>query len=114
MKQFKVYFDGEEKDKFETYLGALTASYRLNRATSFDLSLSAFLTNELVSYDISGEYWLNQAGTGGEDAVGGELGVGKYMEHSRNRLKASVIQMAPQRSHSHPQQPSFLRLHFPT
>ena len=94
VKQFKVYFDGEEKDKFETYLGALTASYRLNRATSFDLSLSAFLTNELVSYDISGEYWLNQAGTGGEDAVGGELGVGKYMEHSRNRLKASVIQMA--------------------
>ncbi|MDE6380114.1 MAG: TonB-dependent receptor, partial [Muribaculaceae bacterium] len=46
----------------------------------------------LVSYDISGEYWLSQAGTGGEGAVGGELGVGKYMEHARNRLRASVIQ----------------------
>lgn len=91
-KHFKVYFDGEEKDKFETYLGSLQLNYRLNRATSFSLGLSGFLTNEYVSYDISGEYWLNQAGTGGDDGIGGELGVGKYMEHSRNRLKASVIQ----------------------
>ena len=93
-KHFKVYFDGEEKDKFETYLGSLTATYRRNRATTFSLGVSAFLTNELVSYDISGEYWLDQAGTGGSEGVGGQLGVGKYMEHSRNRLKASVIQAA--------------------
>lgn len=93
VKQFKVYFDGEEKDKFETYLGALSVTYRHNRATSFTLNASGFLTNELVTYDISGEYWLNQAGTSGSDGVGGELGVGKYMEHSRNRLKASVIQL---------------------
>lgn len=94
VKHFKVYFDGQEKDKFETYLGSLSLNYRHNRATSFSFGLSAFLTNELVSYDISGEYWLDQAGTGGEAAVGGELGVGKYMEHSRNRLKASVVQAA--------------------
>lgn len=91
-KQFTVYFDGEERDKFETYLGALSANYKLNQATDFTFGLSAFLTNELVSYDISGEYWLDQAGTSGEGGVGGELGVGKYMEHSRNRLKASVVQ----------------------
>lgn len=93
-KQFKVYFDGEEKDKFETYLGALNLNYRLSKATDFTLGLSGFLTNELVSYDISGEYWLDQAGTSGGNggsAIGGELGVGKYMEHSRNRLKASVF-----------------------
>lgn len=93
-KSFKVYFDGEERDKFETYLGSFTTNYELNRANSFALSLAAFQSNEFVSYDISGEYWLNQAGAGGEDAVGGELGVGKYMEHSRNRLRASVFQVA--------------------
>ncbi len=91
-KQFTVYFDGEEKDKFETYLGALSATYKHNKATSFTLGLSGFMTSEYVSYDISGEYWLDQAGTGGPDGIGGQLGVGKYMEHSRNRLKASVIQ----------------------
>ena len=93
-KSFKVYFDGEERDKFQTYLGAFNALYRINRANSLGVSLSGFLSNELVSYDISGEYWLNQAGTGGGDAIGGELGVGKYMEHSRNRLRASVFQAA--------------------
>lgn len=92
-KTFKVYFDGQEKDKFETYLGALSAVYRHNKATSFALGVSAFQSNELVTYDISGEYWLNQAGTGGEGGIGGELGVGKYMEHSRNRLRTNVVQI---------------------
>lgn len=93
-KSFKVYFDGEEKDRFETYLGSLSATYRYNKATSFTLGVSGFLSNELVTYDISGEYWLDQAGTSGADGVGGELGVGKYMEHSRNRLKTSVLQVS--------------------
>lgn len=90
-KSFRVYFDGAERDKFETYLGALSVNYRHNKATSFSLGIGGFLSNELVSYDISGEYWLDQAGTGGPEGVGGELGVGKYMEHSRNRLKSSVL-----------------------
>ena len=92
-KTFKVYFDGEEKDKFETYFGTFSATYKVNRSNTIQASLSAFLTNELVSYDISGEYWLDQAGTGGAEGIGGELGVGKYMEHSRNRLRASVVQL---------------------
>lgn len=90
VKHFKVYFDGGERDKFETFLGSLSATYRHNKATSFQFGMSGFLTNELVTYDISGEYWLNNAGAGG---IGGEIGVGKYMEHSRNRLKASVINL---------------------
>lgn len=87
-KQFKVYFDGHEKDRFETWLGALSLDYRVNRGTNLQLTASGYLTNELVTYDISGEYWLDQAGT---SDVGGELGVGRYHEHARNRLKASVL-----------------------
>ena len=93
-KHFKVYFDGEEKDKFETYFGTLSFNFVQSRANTFSLLLSGFMTNEYVSYDISGEYWLDEAGTGGENGVGGELGVGKYMEHSRNRLRASVLSAA--------------------
>lgn len=87
-KQFTVYFDGHEKDRFETFFGALSLNYRHSQSTEFQLLASEFLTNELVAYDISGEYWLDQAGT---SDVGGELGVGKYHEHARNRLKASVM-----------------------
>jgi hypothetical protein len=96
-KQFKVYFDGMEKDKFQTFFGAANVTYKPNRTAEYTLLASGFLTNELVTYDISGEYWLDQAGTSGtssDAAVGGELGVGRYYEHSRNRLKASVMSLA--------------------
>lgn len=97
-KQFKVYFDGGEKDKFETWFGALSFNYKPSKKSEFTLLTSGFLTNELVAYDISGEYWLDQAGTSGgassEGSVGGELGVGRYHEHARNRLKASVFQVS--------------------
>lgn len=90
-KQFTVFFDGHEKDRFETYFGALSLNYRLSRSTNLQLLGSGYLTNELVAYDISGEYWLDEAGTSN---VGGELGVGRYHEHARNRLKASVLSLA--------------------
>lgn len=97
-KQFKVYFDGHEKDRFETYFGALSLTFEPSKKTNFTLLGAGYLTNELVAYDISGEYWLDQAGTtggaSGEGGIGGELGVGRYMEHARNRLKASVFTLS--------------------
>lgn len=93
-KEFTVYFDGQEKDRFETYFGAGNLTFKPDKANEFTLQASGYFTNELVSYDISGEYWLDQAGTGGNDenqGVGGELGVGRYHEHARNRFKASVF-----------------------
>lgn len=96
-KEFTVYFDGQEKDRFETYFGAFTLNFKPNKGNEFALLASGYLTNELVGYDISGEYWLDQAGTGGsgnDDAIGGELGVGRYHEHARNRMKASVLSLS--------------------
>lgn len=87
-KKFTVYFDGKEKDRFETFFGAMSLSYIPSKKSFYTLTASGFLTNELVTYDISGEYWLDEAGSG---EIGGELGVGRYHEHARNRLKASVM-----------------------
>ena len=99
-KQFKVFFDGGEKDRFETYFGALNLTYEHSRSTAFSLLASGYLTNELGAYDISGEYWLDQAGTTGggdsDNAIGGELGVGRYHEHARNRLKISMLSIGLQ------------------
>lgn len=90
-KHFTVYFDGCEKDRFETYFGAAMVNFRPNRGNDFTLLASGYYTNELVSYDISGEYWLDQAGAGD---IGGELGVGRYKEHARNRLRGSVFTLS--------------------
>ena len=53
-----------------------------------------FVTNELVTYDIAGQYWLDDLANGedGESTENkGALGVGTYHEHARNRLRASVV-----------------------
>ena len=34
-KEFTVYFDGQEKDKFETYFGALSLDFKPNKANTF-------------------------------------------------------------------------------
>ena len=87
MKRFMVYFDGKERDRFDTYFGAFTLNYKGLRNTDLRLLASAFKTDEEVTYDISGEYWLDSATEGGQ----GSLGVGAYHEHARNYLDASVV-----------------------
>ncbi|MDD7727885.1 MAG: TonB-dependent receptor [Bacteroidales bacterium] len=84
-KTFLVYFDGQEKDFFRTYFGAATITRHFNPETFLALQCSAFSTREQETYDISGEYWLNEA-TDQE-----QLGVGTYMEHARNRLNGGVV-----------------------
>ena len=86
VKAFRVYFDGQEKDIFRTYFGTLniTRYLREDKGTSLSLIASAFSTNEQEKYDIQGQYWLTQTETSEQ------LGVGTYMEHARNYLKARV------------------------
>ena len=84
VKAFRVYFDGQEKDIFRTYFGSLGITYKLKEQTKISFTASAFHTNEQERYDIQGQYWLTQTETSEN------LGVGTYMEHARNYLKATV------------------------
>lgn len=84
-KSFKVYFDGQEKDYFRTMFGSVSLTRHFNPDTYLALQLSSFTTREHETYDIQGEYWLNEA------TAQQELGVGTYMEHARNRLRAGVL-----------------------
>lgn len=83
VKQFKVYFDGKEEDRFNTLFGTIKISRKIGEAGILSLSGSAFNTKERETYDIQGQYWLNET-TG--DA---QLGVGTYMEHARNTLNSN-------------------------
>jgi len=84
VKSFLVYFDGWEKDIFKTYSGVVNITRHFGDNTHISLIGSAFKTNEQERYDIQGQYWLTQTETSEN------LGVGTYMEHARNYLKADV------------------------
>lgn len=94
MREFRVYFDGQEKDLFRTFFGSGNLTYHLSKQHSFTFRMSGFHTNEQESYDIMGQYWLSDvAGEESSDdfSTNGNLGVGTYMEHARNRLTAEVM-----------------------
>ena len=87
VKEFKVYFDGSEQDKFHTYFGAASITHNFNKLNSITLHFSGFKTKERETYDINGEYWLNN------DGETESLGIGTYHEHARNRLNASMVSL---------------------
>lgn len=84
VRSFRVYFDGQEKDRFRTFFGTLGITRHLGDSTSIALLGSSFSTSEQERYDIQGQYWLTQTETSEN------LGVGTYFEHARNYLKAHV------------------------
>lgn len=93
----KVYFEGQEKDHFNTNMGALTFNFHPNRQLNLKLIASAFRTEEQVNYDILGQYYLNElerdwstSGTG--DSIL-NLGVGTFLNHARNKLTAEVYSL---------------------
>lgn len=84
VKSFKVYFDGQEKDIFRTLFGSMSITRHFTPNTQLSLIASAFYTKEQETYDIQGQYWLDDTQTSEN------LGVGTYMEHARNFLEGHV------------------------
>ena len=89
-----IYFQGQEIDDFQTYLGALSANYHPNLNLNLKFILSAFNTSENETYDILGQYYLNQLERNMSSEEFGDsvlnLGVGTFLNHARNYLDANV------------------------
>jgi len=96
-RNLTIYYEGQESDLFRTAFGALTLTHRPNERTKLNLMSSAFHTNEQETYDILGEYILSEVkpdAENTEEQTGGTLGIGKYLEHARNLLKATVANVS--------------------
>jgi hypothetical protein len=95
---FTMYYEGQEKDRFSTLLGALSAQYHPNDQLTLKLSGSAFQTHEAVTYDILGQYWIDVLdNTPGSETAGDSIlniGVGGNLEHARNYLDGRIVQIS--------------------
>ncbi|MGD9994178.1 MAG: carboxypeptidase-like regulatory domain-containing protein [Salinivirgaceae bacterium] len=93
--QLKMYFDGQEVDKFDTYTGAFTFDYNHSEHLKLSFVASAFNTVESETFDIQSQYWINQVDTDLSSETLGDsldnLGYGTYLEHARNFLTATVL-----------------------
>lgn len=88
VKEFKVYFGGWEHDLFRTTFGSASLNYSPNEYNQVSLIASTFSTREEETFDIMGQYWI--------DDVNSEenIAVGSYMQHARNYLDADVQTVA--------------------
>lgn len=90
---FMVYYEGQEKDRFDSYLGAITYAYTPADNLSLKLIASAFRTDEEVSYDILSEYLINQISRGTSSSDSDtiiNIGIGGGLEHARNALAGTI------------------------
>jgi len=92
--QLKIYFDGQEVDQFNTLLGALTTTYHPNDQLELKWILSGFQTREKETYDIMGQYLLNELDKRMNESTFGDsllnIGIGTFLDHARNWLYANV------------------------
>ena len=93
VKEFKVYFEGREKDMFRTGFGAFTLHYDIDTNNRLTLNTSAYRTDEQETFDIISQYWLDDIDENKN------MGVGTYMEHARNFLTASVASVGISGTH---------------
>ena len=95
-EKLMIYFDGKEKDLFQSAFGALTLNFKPRKDLKLGLTVSSFHTNENETYDISGQYVLSELNLNQDttEQKGAKLGVGTYHEHARNRLKATVANIS--------------------
>ena len=93
--KLRIYFEGQESDKYNTYFTAFNSKFSPNLKTKISITTSAFKTIESESFDILGEYWLfqldNNLGSDNFGDVKFDRGVGKFINHARNNLEATVI-----------------------
>ena len=95
-RKLYIFFEGQEQDLFRTSFGALTLNFKPKEGMKLSLLASTFHTNESETYDILGEYVLSEVkmDIDPNKQTGASLGVGKYQQHARNRLNATVANIA--------------------
>lgn len=94
-KRLTIFFDGQEVDDYQTYLGALKLAYQPSKELKLSFITSGFNSDESETFDIQGQYWIGRVETGLGQSDFGEVtstdGVGTFLNHARNYLNATVL-----------------------
>ncbi len=92
-----IAFDGQEADRYSSKMGAITLTHKPGKNFQIKWIASAYQSLELESYDIQAQYWIalldNQPSPNDSIEVIEKKGVGNYIDHARNRLDMTVMNL---------------------
>ena len=90
----RIYYEGQEQDRFDSYTGALTLQFAPNDNLSLKFIGSSYYSMEQEHYDILGEYLINELDNRLDSDTYGDsilnIGIGGQLNHARNDLNAFV------------------------
>ena len=85
-----VYYEGRERDQYDTYFGALKTTYKVSPSLTLKFIGSLFHTIEEEHFDILAQYRLGNVGEEGPTQVDFTRGIGSQLNHARNDLDALI------------------------
>ncbi|AZJ32079.1 Outer membrane receptor proteins, mostly Fe transport [Tenacibaculum mesophilum] len=89
-----VFYQGQEKDRFQTLFGALSADYQINDNLKLTGTISSFNTQEEEYFDIAAAYAIGEVNSNIGAENFGEVefsqGIGSQINHARNDLDALI------------------------
>ena len=90
-----IFYEGQEEDRYDTYFGALKATYVVSENYTAKFIVSIYQTQEQEYFDILAQYRLGEVNTNIGDEDLGEVefteGIGSQLTHARNDLDALII-----------------------
>jgi hypothetical protein len=91
----KVYYEGQEEDRFENYMGSLALNYHPDRRLNLRVAGAVYRTLESENYDILGQYYLNELDQSMDSDTYRDsimnIGVGSYLDHARNEIDGRIF-----------------------
>jgi len=91
----QVYYEGQEKDKYDTYFGAFKTTFKANETFTLKFITSAYHTLEQEYFDIYAGYYLGEVDSNiGSENFGGvtfSRAIGTQLNHARNDLDALIV-----------------------
>ncbi|WP_202701466.1 carboxypeptidase-like regulatory domain-containing protein [Flavobacterium sp. UGB4466] len=85
-----VYYEGRERDQYNTYFGALKTTYKASPTFTLKLIGSLFHTIEQEHFDILAQYRLGNIENEDTSNVDFTRGIGSQLSHARNDLDALI------------------------
>lgn len=104
----QVFYEGQEKDKYETYFGAFKTTYEVSDNFTLKFIGSAYHAIEQEYFDINAAYFLGEVDANiGSDTFGDVVfnrGIGEQLNHARNDLDAFIVNAEIKGSHKLPKE----------
>ena len=98
----QIFYEGQEKDRYDTYFGALKSVFNVNDNFTLKFIASGYHTLEQEYFDILAAYFLGEVDANIGSETFGDVtfsrAIGSQLNHARNDLDAMIVNASSTRS----------------